>query len=174
MIFISLFFREVKIEKEIFPSGTDSRFLREVTLSISYSSYRRLQQGMAFYFPPLSGVVAETTAGTIRQFCVQWLLVNGNSSCCERICYVTVMLCSQIIRIMEAINVCRVKIYFAVNAETYNTSAQMRNISNRPLLLLCLQCTEGHLLYKTDTLCWSLPFFSHFTVTKLSLRRTPL
>ena len=152
MIFISLFFREMKIEKEIFPSGTDSRFLREVTFSISYSSYRRLQQGMAFYFPPLSGVVAETTAGTIRQFCVQWLLINGNSSCCERICYVAVMLCSQIIRIMEAINVFRVKIYFAVNqfdpfkhAETYIVSARMRNISNRPLLLLCLQCTEGHL-----------------------------
>ena len=115
---------------------------------------------MAFYFPPLSGVVAETTAGTIRQFCVQWLLINGNSSCCERICYVAVMLCSQIIRIMEAINVCRVKIYYAVNqfdpvkhAETYIISARMRNISNRPLLLLCLQCTEGHLYSRRRTPC---------------------
>ena len=32
---------------------------------------------------------------------------------------------------------------------------------------------DGHLL-KTDTLCWSLPFFSHFTVTKLPIRRMPL
>ena len=29
-------------------------------------------------------------------------------------------------------------------------------------------------LCKTDTWCWPLPFFSHFTVTILSLRQTPL
>ena len=38
MTFISLFCREMKIEKEIFPAGTDSRFLREVTFSFSYSA----------------------------------------------------------------------------------------------------------------------------------------
>ena len=30
---------------------------------------------------------------------------------------------------------------------------------------------NGH-LYKTDTWCWSRPFLSHFTITKLSIRRT--
>ena len=30
---------------------------------------------------------------------------------------------------------------------------------------------NGH-LSKTDTWCWSLPFFSHFTVTILPIRRT--
>ena len=33
---------------------------------------------------------------------------------------------------------------------------------------------NGHLSYKTDTWCWSLPFFSHFTVTKLPIKLTPL
>ena len=30
---------------------------------------------------------------------------------------------------------------------------------------------NGH-LYKTDSWCWSRPFLSHFTITKLSVRRT--
>ena len=29
-------------------------------------------------------------------------------------------------------------------------------------------------LVKTDTLCWSWPFFSHFAVIKLPIRQTPL
>ena len=33
--------------------------------------------------------------------------------------------------------------------------------------------SDGH-LSKTDTWCWSLPLFSPFTVTILSIRRTPL
>ena len=32
---------------------------------------------------------------------------------------------------------------------------------------------NGH-LYKTDSWCWSRPFLSHFTITKISVRRTPL
>ena len=33
--------------------------------------------------------------------------------------------------------------------------------------------SNGH-LYKTDTWCWSPPFFNYFTVTILPIRRKPL
>ena len=86
----------------------------------------------------------------------------------ENISHTALTVCVLII-ILKFLKIIIMKYYFDMIWSVIKSAKSHHQINSGA----CLYSQLWH-LYKTDTWCWSLPFFSHFTVTILSIRQTPL